>query len=107
MWLGACDANNRLTVDAVGAIDHYQAGLPFTVADKLAIVIDGVPAGSTRGLRVDANGKVCVASVAAITHYENGLPFASDGSLAVTAAGTRSYDNQGLSFDTNNRLITT
>lgn len=78
-WLETIES--VLSVDLVGAIDHYHQGLPFTAANAIAASVAAVASYGSGGMPLDAAGRLATEKVA-VDYFSAGIPYTAAGALS-------------------------
>lgn len=83
----ATRVNGAVLIDAAGAIDHVDQGLPFTAAGALAVAQLGVIAYYHQGLPFTAAGRLATGLNSVVARVGNGgAPFADTEHLVLGSA---------------------
>ncbi len=75
--------SGAISVNIVGAINHYHQGLPFTVEGSLASVIDGVQTRIAPGGAPFDASEFLVFGTGAVDHVSAGVEYTATNQIAV------------------------
>jgi len=70
-----------LAIDTIGAISHYNMGLPFTAVDRIAATVSAPTYFGSGAAPFDAAGRLCIVA-GAIADYSSGVPYLATGQVA-------------------------
>lgn len=99
-------ADGSLDLDGTTAIASVYNGLPLTAAGKVAVAVEGAPAGDPHnGFLFTAAGRLCVSSANAVAVIHNGFGYDAAGRLCIAAAG--GIGQHSANFDATGKAIAT